>query len=68
MTLRDKLLILATLGAAAVSAGCGRDPTPPTAPPAAFVLEEAERLTGRRPSPEHCEAKVREWRRILEAN
>ena len=41
MTLRDRLPILATLGAAAVSAVCGRDPTPPTAPPAAFVVEEA---------------------------
>ena len=35
---------------------------------AAFVLEEAERLTGRRPSQKHCEAKVSEWRRILEEN
>jgi hypothetical protein len=35
---------------------------------AAFVLEEAERLTGRRPSLEHCEDKVREWRRILGEN
>jgi hypothetical protein len=35
---------------------------------AAFVLEEAERLTKRRPSLKHCEDKVMEWRRILEGN
>jgi hypothetical protein len=32
----------------------------------AFVSAEAECLTGRPPSQEHCEAKVREWRRIME--
>jgi hypothetical protein len=35
---------------------------------AAFVVEEAKRLTGREPTLKHCEAKVSEWWRILEEN